>query len=104
MIVSSMSARALYVARALIIGAISALGLVLLAASPATATPSVFTYDAAARAHDAPVLLSSPDTGTTSVRGSPSGPVAASWVRSAFVRGEVGAANTADDLPQESLP
>lgn len=54
------------------------------------------SYNAAAHTYDAPARLSSPDTGAVGVQGSPQRPGAISWVRSAFVPDDVGAANTAE--------
>jgi hypothetical protein len=53
------------------------------------------TYDVPAYAYDAPAELSSPDTVTTYVRGSPSGPEAVSWGRSVSVSACCSAANSA---------
>lgn len=52
-------------------------------------------YDAVAYVYDAPALLSSQSESTTYVWGSPSGPEAASWGRSASTRGCCVAAETA---------
>lgn len=67
----------------------------ILGAGPAAVTSPVSTYDTVAYAYDAPALLSSPDAVSAPVRGSPSGPEAASWGRSASVRDRGVAAETA---------
>jgi len=59
----------------------------LLATAPATAATPGFTYDTPAYTYAASVELSSPNTATIYLRGSPSGPEVASWGRSASTRG-----------------
>lgn len=54
----------------------------------------VHTYVPAAYVYDGPALLSSPDTATTYVRGSPSGPEAVSWASPVSVARDRVAANT----------
>lgn len=63
-----------------------------------TATPGS-TYDTTAYTYDAPAPLSSPDTATSYVRGSPSRPEAVSWASPVFVSRDVAAAETAGDTP-----
>ena len=60
----------------------------------ATGGPATSTYDTAAYVYDAPAWLSSQSTVVSYMRGSPSGPEAVSWGRSASVRGGAVAANT----------
>ena len=74
--------------------AVIALALVLLAAlfgtSPAGAVPMAAAttgYEAATFTYDASAQLSTQNVAATCARGSPVGPGAASWERSAFIRG-----------------
>jgi len=66
-------------------------------AAPALAATSTYAYDTAAYTYDAPALLSSPDTAATNARGSPERPGAISWGRSASVRDDGDAAETAGE-------
>ncbi|GEK19066.1 hypothetical protein CPE01_27990 [Cellulomonas persica] len=61
----------------------------------ASAVGTTYAYDTAAYVYAAPARLLPPDTVARDVRGSPSGPGAASWGRSVSVGGDVVAANTA---------
>lgn len=64
----------------------------------ASAVGTTYAYDTAAYVYAAPARLLPPDTVARDVRGSPSGPGAASWGRSVSVGGDVVAANTVDDI------
>ena len=85
--------------------AVIALALVLLAAlfgtSPAGAVPMAAAttgYEAATFSYDASAQLSTQNVAATCARGSPVGPGAVSWERSAFIRGCCSAANTAGSI------
>ncbi len=65
----------------------------------ASAVGTTYAYDTAAYVYAAPARLLPPDTVARDVRGSPSGPGAASWGRSVSVGGDVVAANTARVAP-----
>jgi hypothetical protein len=70
---------------------VAVIGMVSVALAPAALV--THAYDSVGYSYDAPAELSSPDTVTTYVRGSPERPGAVSWGRSAFVRDDVDAAN-----------
>lgn len=82
-----------------LVAAAMAVAVSLLAAGPVAAAAGASHYDTAAYAYDAPALLSSPDTGASDARGSPSGPEVASSVSPVSVRDRGVAANTAADVP-----
>jgi hypothetical protein len=87
---------------------VAVIGMVSVALAPAALV--THAYDSVGYSYDAPAELSSPDTVTTYVRGSPERPGAVSWGRSAFVRDDVDAANSGarssnvvDDVMAETL-